>query len=107
MDASNFLKLDASIAAVLDITNIGLAEKVIITMTADEEWTGTYTFTVFNSEAKNSSKLVALAVITNAKEMILTIEPTLQMLDAGNHYYEIFNTLTKRIEFLGDLKIEK
>ena len=104
---TNTLKLDASIAAILDITNIRLLEKVIITMTATEDWTGTYTFTVFNSPAKNSSQQIAAAVTTNAKELLLTIEPTVQQLDAGDHYYEIFNTLTKRIEFMGDLNIEK
>lgn len=107
MDVNNSLKLDASIAAILDITNIRLAEKVIITMTADEDWTGTYAFTVFNSTAKNSNIPLPLAVVVNQKNMILTIEPIVQQLAFGRHYYEIFNTLTKRIEFMGHLNIEK
>lgn len=107
MHNTNTLKLDASIAAVLDITNIGLEEKVIITMTAEADWEGAYTFTVFNSPAKNSSQEVTGAVTTNGKDMLLTIEPNAQQLAAGDQYYEIFNTLTKRIEFLGDLNIEK
>lgn len=104
---TNTLKLDASIAAILDITNIQHHEKVIITITnEDENWSGNYTFTVFNSIAKNSSQQIAAAVTTNAKELLLTLEPTVQQLDAGVYYYEIFNTLTKRVEFKGDLEIK-
>ena len=107
MHKTNTLKLEASIAAVLDITNIQHAEKVIITITnEDEDWKGTYSFTVFNSPAKNSRQQIASAVTTNAKELLLTIEPTVQQLDAGDHYYEIFNSLTKRVEFKGDLEIK-
>ena len=107
MHDTNTLKLDASIAAVLDITNIQHREKVIVTITnEDEDWTGTYALTVFNSAVKNSSQDIAAAVTTNGKELLLTIEPIAQQLDAGTYYYEIFNTITKRVEFKGDLEIK-
>ena len=106
MHDTNSLKLDASIAAVLDISNIRMSEKVIITLTAEADWTDIYTFTVFNSTAKNHSQQVTGAVATNGKEMLVTIEPTAQQLAAQSYWYEIYNTITKRIEFMGDLKIE-
>lgn len=107
MHGSNTLQLDASIAAVLDITNIRHAEQVVITISADEAWQGTYELTLFNSRAKNSRQTIAGAVTVTDKDMLLTVEPVAQSIAAGSYWYEIYNTLTKRIEFMGDLKIER
>ena len=102
----NKVILDVSIAALVDITNIRMSEKVVVTITAEESWEGNYEFTLFNSQAKNTHQKMVGAVVVNGQDLLLTIEPMLQQITAGSYWYEIYNTLTKRIEFMGDLKIE-
>lgn len=99
--------LDLSIAAELHLLNVHLNEQVVVTFTADEDWQGDFEFTVFNSPAKNSSTALSGAVVKQDKELRLTLDATAQSLAVGTHYYEIYNTLTKRVEFKGKLEIKK
>ena len=99
--------IDLSIAAELHLLNVHLNEQVVVTFTADEDWEGDFEITIFNSPAKNSQKELTGAVVKQEKELRLTLDATAQGLDAGRHYYEIYNTLTKRVEFKGNLEIKK
>lgn len=99
--------LDVSIAATLHLLNVHVHEQVTVTFTADEDWQGDFEFRVFNSPAKNSKIELANAVVKQGKELRLTLDATAQGIAPGRHYYEIFNTLTKRVEFKGDLKIKR
>lgn len=103
---TNRVNVDPSIASIVDIENIGVNEIVPIYFTAENDWVGKFSFTVFNSEAKNDDKVVDAIVIV-AKVMTLTISPVEQIIVAGKYYYEIFSEDLDRIVFKGSLKIEK
>lgn len=99
--------LDVSIAATLHLLNVHEHEQVIVTFMADEEWTGEFDFTVYNSPAKNSRIKPTNALVKDGVELRLTIDARAQGIAAGTYYYEIFNTQTKRVEFKGDLEIKR
>ncbi len=104
-DANN---LDASIAGEVNICNIFRNESVNITFKNEDSvnWDGDYKLYLYNSKKKNTQVEIPNALQVNGDELILTIEPETQDITADNHYYEIFDTTTKRIEFLGELTIE-
>jgi len=105
-DANN---LDASIAGEVNICNIFENESVNVTFKNDDgvDWDGDYKFFLYNSKKKNTETEIANAIQLSGDELILTIEPETQGIEPDNHYYEIFDTVSKRVEFLGELTIEK
>lgn len=104
---SKKITLDPSIATLLDIDSVAQGERVTVNFTANENWTGAFEFVVFNSAAKNSFVKPAGALTVVAMVMTLVVEPFVQSLDVGAHYYEIVSISTKRVLFKGLLKIIK
>lgn len=103
---TNRVSVNPSIASIVDIDNIGINEIVPIYFTAENDWLGDFSFTIFNTEAKNDAKIVD-AIAVAAKVITLTISPVVQTIVAGKYYYEIFSEDLDRIVFKGSLKIEK
>lgn len=101
------ITLDPSIATLLDIDSVSQDEHVNVNFTANENWTGDFEFVVYNSIAKNSFVKPSGALNISGKLMTLTLEPALQGLTVGAHYYEIVSLSTKRILFKGLLNIVK
>lgn len=100
--------LDASIAGEVDICNIRANETVNLDFIIDDEgdeWGGNYEFIVYNSPKKNTSDTKTNAVQANAETLTLTVIPETQNIEVGKHYYEIFDTTIKRVEFYGVLEI--
>lgn len=100
--------IDVSIAAELDIINVGSNERVVMTFTADENWPSGMKLTVWNSYQKNREITVpnnALTVLNTV--MTWTIDPTAQEIAADEYYYEIFNPDNKRIYFKSKIQINK
>ncbi|WP_264521216.1 hypothetical protein [Flavobacterium sp. N1994] len=98
--------IDPSIAAVVNIASVGKKEIVPIYFTAPENWSGDYTFKLWNSDVKNTEILVTgtpIGIATNV--MTLTIDPTAQAIPKGLYYYEIMHTQTSRVLFKGTLNI--
>jgi len=104
---SKIINIDPSIARVVNINPVGYGEHVEIKFTANENWTGDFEYTVYNSEAKNSNVKPAGALPIVEKVMTLIIEPSTQGLYVNSHYYEIVSVSTKRVLIKGLLKIVK
>jgi len=104
---SKIINIDPSIARVVNINPVGYNEHVEIKFTANENWTGNFEYTVYNSEAKNSNVKPTGALTIAGDLMTLIIEPSTQGLYVNSHYYEIVSVGTKRVVFKGILKIVK
>jgi hypothetical protein len=101
------ITIDPSIATTLDINNVGFAERSNIYFNADENWAGTFEFSVYNSAQKNTVVKPANALSVSEKRMHLLIRPSNQGLTAGMNYYEIVSLSTERVVFKGNLNIIK
>ena len=98
--------INPSMAAIVNIKDIGKAEIVPIYFTANENWVGTYGFKLFNSDKKNDETSITgtpLEVL-NAL-MTLTIDATIWNAKAGSYYYEISKIEDRRVIFKGSLNI--
>lgn len=101
------IKLDPSIATLLDIDSVAHGERVTVNFTANENWTGSFEFVVYNSIAKNSFVKPVGALTVMSMVMTVVVEPSIQGLDVAAYYYEIVSTSTKRVLFKGLLNIIK
>lgn len=101
--------LDAAIAGEINICNIFRNEEVTLDFEKEDgtNWEGDYSFFIFNSTAKNDERKIDGAVTVNGSVMKLAVNPTLQNIEAGKYYYEIFDEVSKRVQFLGILEINK
>ena len=99
--------VDASISKV-NLIGISHREKVCFTFTILDEgiWLGNFSFSLFNSESKDTKTKIKNAISVNKEKMELTISPALQGIDAGEHFYEIFDEKSKRVIFFGKIKIK-
>jgi hypothetical protein len=101
------LTINPSIAAEIDISPISYEEKVKLFFNADENWTGTFDFKIWNSYQKNTEIEVSNSLTVVEKVMSLTIEPIAQNLPSNQYWYEISSVSTKRLLFKGKLNIVK
>ena len=99
--------INPSIAAVVDINSIGMAENVNIYFNATSNWLGLFEFHVWNSDKKNTAFTVTGAITIVDTLMTLKIDPTNQNLHDDEYYYEISSLNDKRIIFKGKLVITK
>lgn len=104
---SKVIYLDPSIATTIHIGPIAKRESVTIRFKATENWVGNFELSIFNSAAKNNTITAARFLPVVEKEFTLMIYPEGQSLSEGEHYYEIFNTDSKRIIAKGNLKIPR
>ncbi|MGV9003943.1 hypothetical protein [Flavobacterium sp.] len=100
----NKVTINPSIAAIVNIDPIGQKEIVPIYFTADSNWIGTYQFTVFNSDKKNT-KLHEDNLPTVNELMTLTVNAQTMNLPIRVNYYEITKVEDNRIVFKGTLNI--
>lgn len=100
--------LNGSIAGEFDIFNIGFNEKVPFEISDDGEieWTGTYVLSVYNSNKKNT-KYADINVGVLSSVLTFDIEPIADGIEVGKHYFEIFNSISSRVEFKGNLEVIK
>lgn len=96
--------LSAGIAAIVNIDTLGVRELVPITFTGEADWTGTYEINVWDTAQKNNEVWDGSPTVAD-NVMVWEINPDDWKVPAGVYYYEIFNTVTERIEFKGTLKI--
>lgn len=100
--------IDPSIAAIVNIDNIGKTEVVPVYFTAEANWIGTYEFKLWNSDKKNTDiTRTANPLVVNGVLMTLTIDASAWNVVADEYYYEITKTEDKRIVFKGNLNIIK
>lgn len=98
--------LDSSIAGEFDICRVGMSEKVPYEIVNnDGNWKEEYSLIIYNSEKKNTMLVTKNIAIINENAMNFEIEPALDNLKKGVYYFEIFNSVTKRVEFKGELHI--
>lgn len=98
--------LDSSVAGEFDICNVGFSENVPFEIeNEEEEWADAYELNIYNSNKKNTSFLNSPIGVVGSR-MIFSIYPEeVEGMTRGNFYFEIFNTVKKRVEFKGDLQV--
>ena len=113
---NNKVTINPSIAAIVEIDSIGKSEVVPIYFTAEENWTGTYTFKIWNSDKKNDEievpetftitvdeeEITVDTLKVQEKQMTLTIAPAKQNITEGSFYFEITHDQSNRIIFKGE-----
>ena len=100
--------LNTSIAATLNIEGIYYNENIIVTLkNNDSPWRGQYTFSLFDSKHKSTQIHIENCFSVTANQMLIVINPKSQKLYYQEYYYEILNTTSQRVEFVGHIKIVK
>ena len=99
--------IDPSIAVEVNINPVSYNEDLNVYFKASENWTGSFECKIYNSYQKNSEKKVANPLVIVGDLMTFRIAPSVQGLDAGTYYYEIWQVETKRIYFKGQLNITR
>ncbi len=102
------INIDLSSASVINISGIYSNENIVLTATNNtENWTGTYEFNIYFDFSRETKLDITgnISIIDN--QMLLIINPESQnLLSQNTFYYQVFNSLTKRVEFLGTIKID-
>lgn len=92
----------------LSIKSVYMSEQVLVTfLFKDVPWEKDYKLLVHNSISKHEIIEVYNKLIISNLEMVLIIEPLVQNINVGNHYYEIFDTINKRVQYSGTLEVKK
>jgi hypothetical protein len=99
--------IDPSIAVKVNIDSVGYSELAYVYYKAATLWVGIFEYKVWNSYQKNTAITVANALEVSGDLMTLKIDASNQALPAEKYYYEISSSDTKRIIFIGELKITK
>lgn len=99
---------EVSVAINIDIFGIYKNESVSFNFKDNEkEYVGDFELTVYNSNKKNTEQKISDAIEIDGQNMLIKINPKEQKIEVGTNYYEIFNLSDKRLEFFGNLKIER
>jgi hypothetical protein len=101
------IRLDPSIAKIIDINPVSTAEVVSVYFKGTTNWIGNYGVKVWNSPAKNTEFTIVDAIVVVGDLMTWEINPFNQGLAAHNYYYEISSLTSRRIVFKGGLNIIK
>jgi hypothetical protein len=103
------ITIDPSLSGYVHIDSIGYDEVVSIYYDSNtgQDWADDYLLTVYNSPQKNSKIELPDAITKDGARLTVVFKPKDQTIGIGNSYYEIFNTVEKRVEAKGDLKVRK
>ena len=100
--------IDSSIAAIVNIDNVGKNEIVPIYLTSPIAWTDTYNFKLFDAPQKNSEiNLNDTPLSVDDNVMTIIIDAMSLLINEGLYYYEISSLEDKRVIFKGSLNIIK
>lgn len=96
--------INPSIATIVDIGAFGFGEPINIYFTATGNWTGTFEFTMWNSDKKNR-KFKTIEVPTTTNLMILSLDFSSENFPPDIYYYEVKHIEDKRVLFKGKLNL--